>query len=343
MPHNPVSHRPLRWGILGTAGIVRRNWPAMLQSGAVELIGVASRTKSKAGDFIAEMQATHPWPVPPRAFGGYAELISAPEIEAVYIPLPTGVRKEWVLAAARAGKHVLCEKPCALTAADLEEMIACCREHGVRFMDGVMFMHDPRFAALREILDDGATIGPIRRISSAFTFRAGEDFVAGNIRASALEPAGCLGDLGWYCIRAALWAMDWQMPERATGRTLSTAGDAIMEFEGGLDFAGGATAEFYCSFLTPDRQTLEIAGREGHLRVPDFVVPREDNDVAWEIGYRRAIRDDLPGLLNPARMFAAFAAPGGPWPWPEIALKTQRVQDACLAAARTGAPVAIPG
>jgi len=110
-------------------------------------------------------------------------------VDAIYIPLPTGLRKEFVLRAAAAGKHILCEKPCATNAAGLEEMLAACRANSVQFMDGVMFMHSPRLARVREILDDGKSVGEIRRISSAFSFYAGGNFFRDNIRANgALEP-----------------------------------------------------------------------------------------------------------------------------------------------------------
>jgi len=85
----------------------------------------------------------------PQAFGLYDDLLAKDTVEAVYIPLPTGVGKEWVLRAAAAGKHVVCEKPCAPSVADLREMVAACRLHRVQFMDGVMFTHSRRLEKLR--------------------------------------------------------------------------------------------------------------------------------------------------------------------------------------------------
>ena len=118
-------------------------------------------------------------------------MIASSDVDAVYIPLPTGLRKEWVLRAAAAGKHVLCEKPCGLSLADVREMTDACQKNRVQFMDGVMFMHNPRLRRLREVLDDGKTIGPIRRIMSVFTFAGGETFFDANIRVhAALEPTG---------------------------------------------------------------------------------------------------------------------------------------------------------
>lgn len=345
----PAPQRPLRWGILSTARIVRRNWPAMLASGAAELAGLASRDPASAAAFIGEMQALHPWPEPPAVFGTYQALLDSPAIEAVYIPLPTALRKEWVLRAAAAGKHVLCEKPCAIHAADLEEMIACCRANGVLFMDGVMFMHDPRYPLLRRILDDGTSVGPLRRITSAFSFRGSAEFLAGDIRLTGgLEPTGCLGDLGWYCLRASLWAMHWQLPQRVSGRILSSVPAAdgssgVTAFAGELDFAAGVHASFDCSFLIPGRRWLELAGTEGTLRIPDFVVPVPENDVDWELGYDRVPRAGFPGAVGAEGLFRTFArevAAGGFSPhWAMIALKTQQLLDACWESARLGRPL----
>ena len=341
----------LRWGILSTARIIRRNWQGMRDSGAATLVALASRDLGKATALVDELQEEFPWPVKPEALGSYDSLIANPEVDAIYIPLPTGLRKEWVIRAAKAGKHVLCEKPCAISAADLKEMISCCERHGVLFMDGVMFMHDPRYAAIREILDNGVSVGSVKRISSSFSFLGDKDFVGTNIRGQVdLEPTGCLGDLGWYCLRGILWAMNWEMPYQVSGRVLSEACGkdglpVIMEFSGELDFADGASGAFHCSFLTPGQMWFNVSGTAGYLRIPDFVVPIEENDVAWEVNYQRLLRDTKPGMSNQARMFARFAedACGGvsALKWGGISLKTQMLLDACVASARTGKPVTL--
>ena len=214
--------KKLRFGFLSAANIGRKNWKAIFNSGNCVVTAVASRDLERSRQFIAECQRETPFENPPAPLGSYEELIASKNVDAIYFPLPTGLRKEWVLRAAAAGKHVICEKPCAVSAADLEEMISACRKNRVQFMDGVMFMHNPRLARVREVLDDGKSVGPIRRISSAFSFYPGEDFFRDNIRVDGrLEPTGCLGDLGWYCIRFALWTMNWQLPRTVTGRILS--------------------------------------------------------------------------------------------------------------------------
>src|SRR5204863_1617235 len=145
-----------------------------------------------------------------------------------------------------------------------------CRRNRVQFMDGVMFAHSRRLTALREVLDNRQSIGHLKRITSAFSFRADEDFFAANIRGDRmLEPHGCVGDLGWYCIRLALWAMRWQMPREVSGRTLnqfqgSSGGSTAVptEFSGELVFDGGVSASFYCSFRTALEQWASITGTE---------------------------------------------------------------------------------
>ena len=216
-----------RWGILGTANIARKNWKAMRVAGNSTLTAVASRDAARAKRFIDECQSEVAFSQSPVACGSYEELLKLSNVDAVYIPLPTGIRREWVVKAAQAGKHILCEKPCGTNAADLRAMLDACKANKVQFMDGVMFMHSARLPLLRSVLDDGESVGTLRRIASQFCFQATGDFMEKNIRvASDLEPLGVLGDLGWYNIRFTLWVMKYQMPERVSGRTLHEHGSA---------------------------------------------------------------------------------------------------------------------
>lgn len=321
----------------------------MRDSGAATLVAIASRDRAKAGAFIDKLQVESPWPEKPEALGSYEEMLGREDIDAVYIPLPTGLRKEWLMKAAAAGKHVLSEKPCAVSAEDLREIIDCCEKNGVMFMDGVHFMHDPRFGRISGLLADGETIGAVKRVSSAFTFRAAEDFTATDIRGkTALEPTGCLGDLGWYCLRASLWAMDWKLPVRVSARVLESVGHAdgtetIMAFSGELDFPNGGTADFYCSFLSPLQKWLRISGSAGNLHVPDFVRPLQEFDIEWELNHVGEPRTESRGMNSEPQMYKTFAAAAhADTPdrkWAEYALKTQMVLDACVRAAESGRAV----
>ena len=357
--------KKLRFGFLSTANIGRKNWNAIFHSGNATVTAVASRDLKRSRKFIRECQAETPFETPPLALGSYEDLLASKNVDAIYIPLPTGLRREWVIRAAEAGKHVVCEKPCAASATELEAMLSACRKNRVQFMDGVMFMHSPRLARVREILDDGKSTGPVRRISSAFSFHQGGNFFRDNIRINgALEPAGCLGDLGWYCIRFALWTMNWKMPRVVTGKILSQSPKlrnrppAPTEFSGELIFDRNISAGFYCSFLAGFQEWIHVSGRDGWLRLPDFVHPFDSHRPAFEVN-RREVRagsgPKCPRGADPmaqghptaqdTRMFRNFASQifsgklNGDWPmW---ALKTQHVMDACFEAARRGAAVTL--
>jgi predicted dehydrogenase len=356
---------PCRWGVLGTANIARKNWKAIRLAGNSTVTAVASRDPARAAAFVAECQSEVPFPAPPAAVG-YADLLRRDDVDAVYVPLPTGVRREWVVRAAEAGKHVLCEKPCGPSAADVRAMTDACRANRVQFMDGVMFMHSRRLPLLRQVLDDGTTVGELRRIASQFSFAAPAEFFGGNIRTAAgLEPLGCLGDLGWYNVRFSLWVMNYALPERVAGRTLAAHGGVPTEFAADLFFPGGVTAAFYCSFRTENQQWAHVSGSRGSVRVPDFVLPFHGPEAAFESDTpvfdvagctfrmgshprRHAVHEYGDGAANAqetnmVRTFADLAKSGNPDDaWPDIALRTQRVVDACLAsAAADGRPVAV--
>jgi len=347
----------LRWGILSTANIARKNWQAIRNSGNGSVVAVASRDADNARKFIAECQAAAPFDPTPRAIGGYEQLLASPEVDAVYIPLPTGIRKEWILRAAAAGKHVLSEKPCAVSAADLREIVDACGKHKVQFMDGVMFMHSSRLASMRAALDDGSTVGRLRRVSSAFSFFGGPDFFGRNIRASsALEPFGCLGDLGWYNIRLSLWAANWLLPQTVTGRLIGQIGrpdspsPVPTEFSGELFFDGGLSAGFYCSFVSELHQWAHLDGEKGGLYLNDFVNPSEGSKLFYMAKARRIAIPEHAGYhpsAQESRMMRAFgelALGGKPSDfWPDIALKTQQVMDACLRSAMAGGKPVTPG
>lgn len=350
----------LRIGFLSTAGIGKKNWKAILNSGNCVVSAVASRDGQKSRDFIRECQDVNSFDIIPDALGSYDSLIASPDVDAVYIPLPTALRLEWVQRAAAAGKHVLCEKPCAINATDLAEMIADCLKCGVQFLDGVMFMHSPRLAKIREVLDDAQSVGEIRRISSAFSFYVGGNFFNDNIRVNpALEPAGCLGDLGWYSIRFALWTMNWRMPLEVSGKILSHSGtSAPTEFSATLFYPGGVSVEFYCSFLAAKQQWVHVSGQKGWLRVPGFVHPLNGYEPAFEVNDAEVVTTaavKCPPGADPMGFGHATAQDTQMWrnfanqifsgqlnyAWPMWALQTQRVMDACLEAARQNCRVAL--
>lgn len=352
--------KKIRIGFLSTSNIGRKNWKAIFHSGNSVVSAVASRDLKKCRQYIDECQREFAFADAPRAFGSYEELLASPLVDAVYLPLPTAMRKNMVLQAAANGKHVLCEKPCATDSHALAEMISACEKNRVQFMDGVMFMHNPRQPRVREILDDGKSIGSLRRISSSFSFYAGEEFFHHNIRVNgALEPAGCLGDLGWYSIRYALWALNWRLPHTVTARILAASEalpdrpSAPVDFSAELLFEGGVSCSFYCSFIAGHQQWVHVSGLKGWLMVPDFVHPLNSFEPTFEVDHKNVqVSGDVkcpPGAdpkvqghaaAQDALMWRHFAAQviSGKLnqEWPMWAAKTQKVMDACHEAAREG-------
>ncbi|MHB1077993.1 MAG: Gfo/Idh/MocA family protein [Prosthecobacter sp.] len=356
-----------RWGILGAAFIARKNWQAIRDAGNATLIAVASRDLSRAQAFITECQSSAPHASVPEAMDDYTALLARTDIDAVYIPLPTGLRKEWVIRAAQAGKHVLVEKPVGVTAADVAEIIAACEQHDVQFMDGVMFMHGRRLKRLREVVDHD--VGKVRNIATQFSFMSDDEFQRSNIRAHGkLEPLGCLGDLGWYCLRFTLWAMNEATPTHVTGRihteTQQTADSPAvpLEFSGTLSFADGANASFYCSFTTTNAQWAIASGDKGLLQVSDFVLPFSGPQTKYSLTRSEFALDRCQAHMHEGRQIEAIDEPSSNAPgsqeaglfhtfsqlvidgkidphWPKISLLTQRVLDACLVSAKEGSRV----
>jgi predicted dehydrogenase len=269
----------VRWGFLSTASIARKNWKAISLAENAELVAVASRDVSKAQSFIDQCNAQVPMPNKVDAVGSYEELLSRSDIDAVYIPLPTGLRKPWVISALEAGKHVLSEKPIAINYADAKAINDEARKRNLQFMDGVMFAHSARYEALLKLVLADCGIGTVRRVATQFSFLAPPDFQTSNIRSQpTYEPLGCLGDLGWYCIRIILGMKNWVAPSAVIGRTLNAYGSNTSkhvpsEFSGNIFFDDGTSASMFCSFMVENQQWVHISGDKGHIHVDDFVLP----------------------------------------------------------------------
>ena len=182
-----MEHRPLRWGLLGTARINRMVIPPLRASAGNRLVAVASRDLARARGYAQE------WGIE-RAHGAYEALLADPGIDAVYIPLPNHLHAEWTIPAARAGKHVLCEKPLALTVAEVDAMGAAAREGGVVLAEAFMYRHHPQTLKVKELVDAGA-IGPVRFVRGTFSFPLTRP---GDVRLQPEWGGGCLWDVGCY-------------------------------------------------------------------------------------------------------------------------------------------------
>ena len=186
--------RKIRWGVLGTADIARgQTIPGMQLAEHCELYAVAGRKIEKARRYQEDFGFR-------KAYGSYDELLADPEVEAVYIPLPNDLHCEWTVKALRAKKHVLCEKPMAVSESQAAEMFRAAGENGVLLMEAYAYLHSPFVRAVKEELDAG-TIGEIRYFESAFITGRRPDT---DIRLRRETYGGSQYDLGCYCASMAM-------------------------------------------------------------------------------------------------------------------------------------------
>lgn len=246
----------LRWGVLSTADIARTKViPGMRRARHVDVVAIASRDEGTAARVAADLGI-------PRAHGTYEALLADPDIDAVYIPLPNHLHAEWAIAAARAGKHVLCEKPLAMTAADAERMGRAAADAGVHLMEAFMYRHHPSWVAAVELVRAGR-IGRLTTVQSWFSYY-NDDPV--NIRNIAAVGGGALYDIGCYNVSLSRLLFDAEPVDvqAAVTRDAVTGTDtltsALLRFEDGL-------ATFTCSTRVETDQRVHIYGTDGRISI----------------------------------------------------------------------------
>ncbi len=261
----------VRWGILGCADIARKSViPGIQQSETGEVVAIASRTKEKAEAMADELSI-------PVAYGSYEQLLRDSSIDAVYIPLPNHLHKEWTIRAASSGKHVLCEKPAALNTNEILEMEEACRVARVVFAEAFMYRYHPRYAMIREVIDSGK-IGEVRGIHCTFTFNNSEDY--NNVRYKREWGGGSLYDVGVYPISVARMVLGKEPTAATTHAFFSEKHDGVdMMASGLLEFGQGVALTFDCGMWAAFRNRLEIVGTDGRIEVPSaFVVHQTEED-----------------------------------------------------------------
>jgi len=271
--------RSLNWGILSTARIaVDSVIPAIKQSKNGKVVAIASRTKSKAEGIGRSFGI-------PSRFASYEGLLNSPEVEAVYIPLPNGLHKEWVIRAAEHGKHILCEKPISTNASDCKEMIDACKSHGVLLMEGFMYRFHPQTIRMRELLDKGV-LGRVSLVRSSFTILLSD---TADIRYQRSLGGGCLFDVGSYCVNVTNSIIhDDPVEVHAMARLDKEEGVDVV-FSGLIRFKDNSSGLFDSSFTSPYRHHLEIVGEEGTLEVPNPFSPRSRPTMLLHSGTTRRI------------------------------------------------------
>jgi D-xylose 1-dehydrogenase (NADP+, D-xylono-1,5-lactone-forming) len=247
--------RPLGWGVIGATSQVARKavLPAIAASPGARLVAVAS--ESAGAECAVRCSAA-------RGYRDYAALLDDREVEAVYVPLPNSLHREWVERAAAAGKHVLCEKPLAPTVADAEAMVAACATSGVMLLEAYMTPFHPRAGAVAALVAAGR-LGGLRFGRAVFT---GTLDRRDDHRWRPEMGGGALLDVGIYCI-APLLAAAGAPPARVEAAALLSRSGVDVAFSGWLDWGDGFSAVIECSFDAPERQVLELVGTDASLLV----------------------------------------------------------------------------
>ena len=246
----------LNWGLLSTARINRALIPPLNASSRTRLLAVASRSQSSADAYARE------WNIP-RAHGSYEALLNDPEIDVIYNSLPNNLHAEWTVKALRAGKHVLCEKPFALTLAEVDAMIAASRETGKVLAEAFMYRHHPQTVKVKELVDGGA-LGKLQLIKGSFSFTLNRP---GNFRFEKEMGGGSIWDIGCYPISFARMIVGAE-PLEVFGWQVTGPGGSDESFVGQMQFANGVHAQFDSSFKAPLRSFIEIVGTDGMLNIP---------------------------------------------------------------------------
>lgn len=247
---------PVRWGVIGTADIaLKKVIPAMQGSELSRVDAIASRTGERAAEAARQLGL-------PKSYGSYEELLNDSELEAVYIPLPNHLHVDWAVAAARAGKHVLCEKPLAMTSEDVDRMIEVCSETGAKLMEAFMYRLHPMWVETRRLVDDGA-IGDVLLVQAVFSYYNDDP---ADIRNIVETGGGALYDIGCYPINVARMLFRSEPTGvKARIRRDPLFGTDIMT-SALLDF-DGRHASFTCSTRLEDDQRVSIHGTEGRLEI----------------------------------------------------------------------------
>jgi predicted dehydrogenase len=262
----------VRWGVLSTANIgLEKVLPAMQRGEYCAITAIASRSLEKAQAAAARLGI-------PKAYGSYEQLLADPDVDAIYNPMPNHLHVPWSIKALQAGKHVLCEKPIALSAAEAQELADAARQHPkLKVMEAFMYRHHPQWRRAKQIVDDGG-IGELRTIQSFFSYYNDDP---GNIRNQADIGGGGLMDIGCYNISLSRFIFGGE-PRRICG---------IVEFDprlntdrlasGMLDFGRG-TATFTCSTQLTPYQRVNIYGTTGRVEIEiPFNAPPDRPTNMW--------------------------------------------------------------
>jgi xylose dehydrogenase (NAD/NADP) len=260
-----MDRSQLRFGIIGAANVARAFAAGVSSSKHIRIVGIASRDPEKARLFAEEFRID-------KSFGSYEELLANPEIDAVYLPLPNSMHAEWAIRSAQAGKHVLCEKPLAISLTEATSMFTAAKGHSVILREAYPYLAQPQTIQTRDLIDQGA-IGRLQLIRASFGLAFSD---LDNIRLNPGLGGGALLDAGSYPV-SLVRILAKSRPKRvqAAARWGDNALDRTLVAT--IDFEGGVLAQISCSFATGFHRHALIAGENG-------IIETDFTNHAWPDG-----------------------------------------------------------
>ncbi len=324
--------RKIRWGVLSTAKIgVEKVIPAMQRAEFCDVVAIASRSDSTARAAADELGIA-------RALGSYEELLADPDVEAIYNPLPNHMHVAWSIKALEAGKHVLCEKPIGLSAAEGQELVDAGRAHPqLKLMEAFMYRHHPQWQRARQLAHDG-TIGELRTIETFFSYFNDDST---NIRNIAATGGGALMDIGCYPISLSRFIFGRE-PERVLGIVeldprfqTDRLASAIMDF-------GLGTSSFTCGTQLAPHQRVNIVGTQGRLEIEiPFNAPTDRPCKMWlqrDASVEEIVLEVCDQYAIQGDLFSRAILDDTPVPTPiEDAVANMRVIESIKCSAQSGA------
>ena len=322
---------PVRWGFLGAGGIAGKALgPAVRAASGAVLHAAAARDPARAEALGAA-----------RAYGDYAALLADDEVEVVYISLPNDAHVPWTLAALEAGKHVLCEKPLGMTAAEVARVEAAAGDRLA--VEASWYRWHPRVRLAQARLGE---IGPVRHVAAGFTF--GGD-LSGNYRLDPARGGGALYDVGCYAVSACLWAVGQGLPSDVVARSETGPTGVDLDTRAILRWDTGAEAEVHAGIAGDERQWLVITGERGELELRGsgaFTAWRDDATELWISDGTGTERVRVPAVDAYQLMVEELSSVvrGGPgWVLPLAESRaTARVLDAAFSSAAAGGDAVAP-
>jgi predicted dehydrogenase len=325
----------VRWGVIGAANIaVKKVIPAMQRGSWSRVIAIASRDHGRASRVAEELDID-------RAYGSYDDLLDDPDIEAVYIPLPNHLHVPWALRAAERGKHVLCEKPIALSAAEAEALIAARERFGVRIQEAFMIRTHPQWTTAVDLVRNGA-LGRVQSIIGHFAYH---NVDPANVRNMAGLGGGGLADIGCYLVHVARWMLDRE-PRRVSSLMQKDPAFGVDRLASMLMDFGEAQVIATCGTQLVPSQRVQIFGDRARLDIEiPFNAPPDrpcrifvDDGSSLSGDSRRTI--ELPACDQYTLQGDAFSRAirgDGPQALPlEDSVANMRVLDAVIRAAARG-------